>query len=265
MEYAVFDIESTGLSKKENEVIELSIFIVNDNGEEIEKRFHSYFKPLVPMEEDNKAMAIHGITNDFLEDKPSFREKAEEIKEYFKNRIPVAYCGKTFDFGFLLAEFERNGIIFQYDCEPYDPKTLVNQLFKQLTNKKLSTVAEHLKIPIGQLHNAADDNELLKFILYKIYFKIDLNKNKEFIEYVRKCKKLTKEKNIDIDYGVEIDWGKFENFSKDYNIYFELYDYKNNIKKELKLDKDIRSDKIKVLYEEQEKNELGDKIFFELK
>ena len=73
MEYAVFDIESTGLSKKENEVIELSIFIVNDNGEEIEQRFHSYFKPLVPMEEDNKAMAIHGITNDFLEDAYALR------------------------------------------------------------------------------------------------------------------------------------------------------------------------------------------------
>jgi DNA polymerase-3 subunit epsilon len=102
----IFDTETTGLSSSEDRVIEIG-------GVELEDMFptgrtiHLFFNP-----EDRKvhpdALAIHGITNEFLQDKPTFSELADEILSFFDGAKWVAH-NATFDMGFINAELARIG------------------------------------------------------------------------------------------------------------------------------------------------------------
>ena len=107
MREIIFDTETTGLDSREDRVIEIG-------GVELENQFptgrtiHIYVNP-----GDRKvhpdALAVHGITDDFLKDKPSFADVVEEIVEFFGDARWVAH-NATFDIGFINAEFERLGL-----------------------------------------------------------------------------------------------------------------------------------------------------------
>ncbi|PDT83549.1 DNA polymerase III subunit epsilon [Sinorhizobium sp. BJ1] len=107
MREIIFDTETTGLDSREDRVIEIG-------GVELENQFptgrtiHLYINP-----GDRKvhpdALAVHGITDDFLKDKPSFADVVEEIVEFFGDARWVAH-NATFDIGFINAEFDRLGL-----------------------------------------------------------------------------------------------------------------------------------------------------------
>ncbi len=107
MREIIFDTETTGLDNREDRVIEIG-------GVELENQFptgrsiHIYINP-----GDRKvhpdALAVHGITDEFLKDKPSFADVAEEILKFFGDARWVAH-NATFDMGFVNAELERLGL-----------------------------------------------------------------------------------------------------------------------------------------------------------
>jgi len=80
MRQIVLDTETTGLEPKQgHRVIEIGCV------ELIERRltgnvFHQYLQP--DREIDAAAVEIHGITNDFLEDKPRFGDIAQDFLDY---------------------------------------------------------------------------------------------------------------------------------------------------------------------------------------
>ncbi|MEB0165460.1 exonuclease domain-containing protein, partial [Glaciimonas sp. CA11.2] len=55
---------------------------------------------------EDGALAVHGLTTEFLSDKPKFRQIAAELKEYI-NGAEVIIHNAPFDLGFLDAEFKR--------------------------------------------------------------------------------------------------------------------------------------------------------------
>jgi len=107
MREIIFDTETTGLDSKLDRVIEIG-------GVELENHFptgrflHMYINP-----GDRKvhpdALAVHGITDEFLQDKRSFAEVAQEIVDFFGDGRWVAH-NANFDMGFINAEFERIGL-----------------------------------------------------------------------------------------------------------------------------------------------------------
>jgi DNA polymerase III subunit epsilon len=107
MREIIFDTETTGLDNLEDRVIEIG-------GVELENQFptgrtiHIYINP-----GDRKvhpdALAVHGITDEFLKDKPPFADAVAEILEFFGDARWVAH-NATFDMGFINAEFERLGL-----------------------------------------------------------------------------------------------------------------------------------------------------------
>jgi DNA polymerase III subunit epsilon len=107
MREIIFDTETTGLDNREDRVIEIG-------GVELENQFptgrtiHIYINP-----GDRKvhpdALAVHGITDEFLKDKPPFADAVAEILEFFGDARWVAH-NATFDMGFINAEFERLGL-----------------------------------------------------------------------------------------------------------------------------------------------------------
>ncbi|WP_333794133.1 DNA polymerase III subunit epsilon [Hyphomicrobium sp.] len=106
MREIVLDTETTGLDpRKGDRLIEIGcIELVNriPTGQE----FHRYINPqrTVPAE----AEAVHGLSTQFLLDKPLFAEVAEEFLDFIAGDTLVIH-NAVFDVGFLNAELERLG------------------------------------------------------------------------------------------------------------------------------------------------------------
>lgn len=66
------------------------------------RTFHVYIKPPRTVEEE--AIKVHGITNEFLQDKPSFAEIVDEFVEFIKGAELVIH-NAPFDVGFMDHEF----------------------------------------------------------------------------------------------------------------------------------------------------------------
>ena len=106
MREIIFDTETTGLDSREDRVIEIG-------GVELENHFptgrtlHLYINP-----GDRKvhpdALAVHGITDEFLKDKPAFGDVVEDILSFFEGAKWIAH-NATFDMGFINAELARLG------------------------------------------------------------------------------------------------------------------------------------------------------------
>ncbi|MGI4776635.1 MAG: DNA polymerase III subunit epsilon [Janthinobacterium lividum] len=103
----VLDTETTGLSADNGDrVIELGcVELLNRklSGNDL----HIYFNPERESHED--ALKVHGLTTDFLRDKPKFAAVADEIVEYLRDAELIIH-NAAFDVGFLNKEFDRIGL-----------------------------------------------------------------------------------------------------------------------------------------------------------
>jgi DNA polymerase III subunit epsilon len=106
MREIVFDTETTGLDPYQgHRLIEVGcIELLNriPSGQ----TFHRYINPErdVPAE----AFAIHGLSAEFLKDKPRFSEVAEELIAFI-GEAPLVAHNASFDLNFINAELERAG------------------------------------------------------------------------------------------------------------------------------------------------------------
>jgi DNA polymerase-3 subunit epsilon len=104
MREIVFDTETTGLDPGQGDrLVEIGcVELVNrfPTG----RTFHCYFNPERDMPES--AYKVHGLSVDFLKDKPLFAHKVEELIEFLGDAPLVAH-NAMFDLTFLNAELER--------------------------------------------------------------------------------------------------------------------------------------------------------------
>ena len=104
MRQIILDTETTGLDPNDgHRVIEIGcIELVNRRL--TDRTFHVYINP--EREIDQEAIAVHGITNEFLTDKPNFSGIADEFIEFVRDAELIAH-NAPFDVSFLEAELER--------------------------------------------------------------------------------------------------------------------------------------------------------------
>jgi len=106
MRQIVLDTETTGLEPNEgHNIIEIGC-VEMMNRRLTGRTYHQYVKPDREVEEE--AISVHGITNEFLEDKPKFAEVTEEFIEFIRGANLVIH-NAAFDVGFIDKELERNG------------------------------------------------------------------------------------------------------------------------------------------------------------
>ena len=103
MREIILDIETSGLDFKEGHRV-IEIGCVELNQKEVGSHFHRYINPLKTLTDEN--IRIHGITNEFLEDKPLFEEVAEEFLNFIEDSSIIAH-NANFDIGFLNHELEK--------------------------------------------------------------------------------------------------------------------------------------------------------------
>jgi len=105
------DLETTGTETLSDRIVEFSALKMNpDNTEEsITVRINPQM-PIPP-----EATAVHGIKDNDVKDKPSFKESAMAIKNFLENCDLGGFNIKRFDLEILEAEFRRAEIEFSKD------------------------------------------------------------------------------------------------------------------------------------------------------
>ena len=104
MRQIVLDTETTGIDPSQgHRIIEIGCVEVVER-QLTGRHYHVYVNPERDIEAE--AIAVHGITNDFLNDKPFFRDVSEEFFQFIDGAELVIH-NAAFDIGFMDAEFAR--------------------------------------------------------------------------------------------------------------------------------------------------------------
>ena len=104
MRQIFFDTETTGLSPEAGDrIIEVGC-IEMENRRLTGRNLHFYLNPERPSHEE--AVKIHGLTDEFLADKPLFAAVADELLAYLAGAEIIIH-NASFDVGFLNAELKR--------------------------------------------------------------------------------------------------------------------------------------------------------------
>jgi len=107
MKQIILDTETTGLDYKTgHKLIEIACVEI-ENRKFTGKEFHSYLNPERSI--DPGAVKIHGLSRDFLSDKPKFSEIYTELLDFVKDSELLIHNAE-FDLGFLNNELRQNNI-----------------------------------------------------------------------------------------------------------------------------------------------------------
>ena len=98
-----FDLETTGINVSKDRIVEISVLKVMPDGTEHKKTW--LINPTIPIPE--KVSKIHGIYDKDVKDKPTFKDLANEILEFFGDADLVGYNSNKFDIPLLVEEFLR--------------------------------------------------------------------------------------------------------------------------------------------------------------
>ena len=102
----VLDTETTGLDPKQgHRIIEIGC-VELINRRLTGNNYHQYIQP--EREIDEGAQQVHGITPEFLQDKPKFNDIIDDLKKYLDGAELIIH-NAPFDVGFLNAEFALQG------------------------------------------------------------------------------------------------------------------------------------------------------------
>ncbi len=167
---AFLDVETTGKDPAKDRVVEIGI-VIGQHGEVVER--HGWLiNPGIAVSAE--ASAVHGIKDDDLADKPSFKDIAMEVLSRLEGCLPAAY-NATFDKSFILGELDRAGIrpdkpppAARRDIEWLDPLTFARELYKDEESRALGEMAARLGIQLVKAHRATDDAEAALKVLFAI-------------------------------------------------------------------------------------------------
>ncbi|PIM95697.1 DNA polymerase III subunit epsilon [Candidatus Hodgkinia cicadicola] len=154
----VIDTETTGLDLKHDRVVELAAIEIK-NGKRTSRIFHSYFNPF-PVKVNDSAMAIHGLTNEFLSTKPKFEERVDQFLDLIKNQQLIAH-NATFDSTMINNELKRIGLACIPTNQWIDTLKLARTLFPGKRNSLAALCKRYKLKQERQAHSAIGDCETL--------------------------------------------------------------------------------------------------------
>ncbi|MCD2450804.1 DNA polymerase III subunit epsilon [Methylicorpusculum oleiharenae] len=158
----VLDTETTGLNPQEgHRIIEIGcVELVNRRL--TGRHFHVYINPQRVI--DSGAIEVHGITNEFLTDKPLFTDIADDFIQFIKESELIIH-NAPFDVGFINHEFalldKTLGTVNQYS-EVFDTLTFARKKHPGQRNS-LDALCKRYGIDNShrELHGALLDAEIL--------------------------------------------------------------------------------------------------------
>ncbi|WP_020652052.1 DNA polymerase III subunit epsilon [Massilia niastensis] len=161
MRQIVLDTETTGLNPRTGDrIIEVGCVEIF-NRKLTGNNFHRYINP--ERDSDEAALAVHGLTTEFLRDKPKFHEIAEELRAYIQGAEVIIH-NAPFDLGFLNHEFVRLGLppFVEHCSNVIDTLVHAKELHPGKRNS-LDALCDRYEVSNAhrKLHGALLDSELL--------------------------------------------------------------------------------------------------------
>lgn len=121
----IFDLETTGLDLVKDRIIQISYIKVHPNGKE--ERGNELINPEKPIPEE--VIALTGISNDDVKDKPTFKQIAQSLADMFVGSDFAGFNSNHFDIPLLAEEFLRAGIDFDFTkCRLIDAQTIFHKM-----------------------------------------------------------------------------------------------------------------------------------------
>jgi DNA polymerase-3 subunit epsilon len=189
----ILDTETTGLSFNSDKIIEIACIELK-NQIPTKNKFHTFINP--EMDISDGAYQTHGITRQFLRDKPTFKDIAKEFLNFIKDSKLIIH-NADFDLAFLNKELQN------CDLEPLSKDRVVDTLF--LARQKfpgaqasLDALCKRFKIDTSarEKHSAILDCNLLTEVYIELLDKkepwLDLQETKETIDEKNAPRKINK-------------------------------------------------------------------------
>lgn len=179
MRYIVLDTETTGLDPGEgHRIVEVAALELEERHLTRDYR-HYYINP--GRASDEAALKVHGLTDEFLQDKPRFADIAQEFLHYIEGATLIIH-NAPFDMAFLNSEVERLnlGKMDDYIVEVIDTLVMAKDIYPGKRNS-LDALCDRLEIDRSArvLHGALIDCELLA----EVYFAMTRGQDSLLMEY----------------------------------------------------------------------------------
>lgn len=152
--YIIFDIETTGLDPKYDEIIEIGAIKIN-NGEKIDI-FYTLIKPKTEI--DEFITNLTGITNSMLKDAPSINKILPKFMDFIKDSILVGH-NINFDINFIYDNLEYYNLI-PITNNFIDTLRISRKLFPDLKHHRLNDLANYYNIDTSGIHRAMKDVDI---------------------------------------------------------------------------------------------------------
>ena len=148
---AFFDLETTGINLATDRIVEIAVVKIMPDGTKVIKR--KLINPEMPIPAG--ATAVHGITDEMVKDAPTFRQVANEIKQFIDNADLAGFNSNRFDVPILVEEFLRVGLDFTTDGRKLVD---VQRIFHMMEQRTLSAAYKfYCNKPLEDAHSAEAD------------------------------------------------------------------------------------------------------------
>ena len=191
MKEVLLDTETTGLSSVNDKIIEIACIEIEDHIPTGEK-FHVFLNP--EMEISQGAYDTHGISKEFLKDKPKFNDVAKDFIKFIDGKKLVIHNAE-FDLAFLNKELKEVGEKQISKDNIVDTLNVAREKFPGAQNS-LDALCKRFKIDNSrrQKHSALLDCELLAKVYIELFekkeptFEFDSDAQDESIKNVKNIK-----------------------------------------------------------------------------
>ncbi|HEV8052488.1 MAG TPA: DUF3820 family protein [Parachlamydiaceae bacterium] len=153
-----YDTETTGIRSEKDRIIEIAAYDPLNN-----LTFERLVNPGFPIPAE--ATAIHHISDEMVADAPGFDVIAKELCEFCQGDVVlIAHNNDGFDYHFLKAEYERNGMELP-SWKFFDTLKWARRYRKDLPRHTLQFLREIYGIEANNAHRALDD----VIVMHKVY------------------------------------------------------------------------------------------------
>ena len=196
-DYVLFDLETTGISCREDEVVEISALKVKDGF--VVDEFSTLVNPGIPI--PFMASNINGITDSMVKDAPDFKTVLADFMEFAQDAVLVGHNIAAFDMKFIQRDAEKYfGKVITND---YIDTLVISRLYlPELEHHALTDLARYYHISSAGAHRALADCKMNQRIFESL--KEEIANPSDAAKAVKRCPRCGN--------ALKMRTGKFGNF-----------------------------------------------------
>lgn len=159
-EFAVVDLETTGVFPKVDRIIEIAAVRADERG-----KVHEEYTTLINPQRDLEPTHVHGITAAQVLNAPEFQEVVGDVLTLLKGAVFVAH-NAAFDARFLRAELSRSGHELP-ELPTVCTMRLARKADPEIPGRSLRVLCEHFNVSYPQAHCAVHDVRATAELLFR--------------------------------------------------------------------------------------------------